>query len=202
MKSAKPSIDSRWLRENLKPGDVIGFSGHYWTSWAINCGSYGIPGWSISHVAIVGHHPDHDNLVYQSCYEPPGPCAIQKKLVRGTQAQPLESILDYKGKVWLYRLRIPLRLYETDMLSCYLNGTLGRPYDRVGAWQAGGQLISRLFGWLIPEHTASLFCSEWVAAAYAHIERFDTDSVSRWSPNAFLRECRRRAIHLKPMRIK
>lgn len=210
MKSHLPSIDLRWLRANLKPGDVLGFNSRSWVSDCINLGSYGIPRYSISHLGIIGHHPDYDNLIYQSCYNPPlfygnhgtpAPCVIQKKIVNGTQAQGYETLINYPGKVWWYRLHLPLRNFETDMLSIYLNGTIGRPYDRPGAFEAGGHLIANLMSWWHPECTASFFCSEWVAAAYRQIERFDTDSVSRWSPNAFLRECRRRAIHLKPVRI-
>ena len=44
------------LKYDLKPGDIIGFSGKGIVSDLVNLGTYGIPRWSISHIAVIAEN--------------------------------------------------------------------------------------------------------------------------------------------------
>ena len=52
--------------DDLKAGDVLGFSGDAWMSAAISIATYGIPFWGISHVGIVAEVEDTDIGCYLS----------------------------------------------------------------------------------------------------------------------------------------
>lgn len=187
---------------NLRPGDIIGFSGANGTSDFINIVTYGIPRWSISHVGIVAEY--HGRLlIFESTTEAPDKCAIQNAYVTGSQAQdPDLRIPHYKGRVWHYGLVQPLRSWESKALVRFLVGGLGRRYDATGAYKAGAKVWSYIQAKLHPENQEALFCSEWVAAAHRYIERFDTPNISSWSPNALIREERRRGILHCRVRLK
>ena len=60
------------------PGDLLGFSGHFWSSAGINIATYGIPLWSLSHVAIVGEH-EKKTVLFESLTDSPAavPCGRQ-----------------------------------------------------------------------------------------------------------------------------
>lgn len=188
--------------ESLKPGDIIGCSGANFGSDIINLGSYGLPRWSISHVMIVGED-GNDLLLFESTTDCDIPCALRGVTYNGTQAHyPYHRLALYRGKVWHYPLLQPLRAYERRELSKYLISTVGRPYDSIGAERSGLKIWSHINAKLHQENTAKLFCSEWVASALREIERFDTLSVSKWSPNALVREAQRRGIVGYPRRLK
>lgn len=186
---------------NLNPGDIIGFSGFNLESYFINVVTYGWPGWSISHVGIVGHYKGHD-LIFESTTDSPHKCEVQRAYVQGTQAHKLEHIYDYKGRIWHYPLVKPLRGWESKALTRYLTDGLGRRYDVAGARRAGAKVWSWIQARLYPENQEALFCSEWVAGAHRFIERFDTPNISSWSPNALIREERRRGILHCGLRLK
>jgi hypothetical protein len=191
MTSSKQLID-------LKPGDIVGFSGHNLDSYLINLATYGLPRWGISHVGIVSEYRN-ELLIFESTTEAPAPCVIQGAYVQGTQAHRIATHLHhYRGKMWYYPLVKPLRWSEGKRLTAFLMRTLGRPYDLSGARHAAGKLWSYL---LRDNALDALYCSEWVVAAHRHIERFDTP-WSNWSPNALIREERRRGIIATPWRIK
>lgn len=189
------------LPSNVLPGDIIGFSGYSLQSYFINCVTYGIPAYGVSHVGIIGEW--HGSLLlYESTTGSKLPCYVAGKPFHGTQCHEIDARLqEYRGKAWHYPLRLPLRPWERKALSRFLTGSLGRPYDSTGAYRAGASAWSWLMARLHAENEAALFCSEWCVAALRFIERFDTDHTGRWSPNAFIRECRRRAILLSPRRI-
>lgn len=184
------------------PGDLIGFSGHYWSSAGINIATYGIPFWSLSHVAILGQHKG--NLVlFESNESPVRPCIVRKKLIKGTQAQPIQRTIDeYRGKVWHYPLFRKLYDFERGRLNDFLHEYLGHSYDQIGAFRAGGIGYSWIESWLHPQNLSSLFCSEYCCAAHTAIGIFATDNVARWSPNRLCRKERRMGILLKPRRLK
>ena len=71
---------------DLKAGDVIGFSGQSWISFLINIGTYGIPFWGISHVGIMAHAPDGRLLLFESTTLEDMPCEIGGECFNGTQA--------------------------------------------------------------------------------------------------------------------
>jgi hypothetical protein len=187
---------------DFQPGDILGFSGHAWSSAGINLVTYGIPFWDLSHVAIVGRF-DGELLLFESECDPQHPCAIQGQLFAGTQAQPIDSRLQsYRGKVWHYPIYRKLYRSETERLNRFLYQHLGIPYDRIGAFRSGGIGWSWIESLLRQSDLSSLFCSELAAAAHTHIGLFRTDNVSRWSPNRFVRAERRAHILLKPRRLK
>lgn len=187
---------------DLKAGDIIGFSGDSWLSASINLATYGLPWWSLSHVGIVADY-DGELLLFESTTLNDVPCVIQGRPFRGTQAQrPIARIGGYKGKVWHYSLYRPLYPDEDMRLTKLLVSTVGTPYDEIGALRAGGIGWSWIESLLREQDLSSIFCSEWVAAAYAAIGLFATDNVSRWNPNRLVRYLRHHEILLKPRRLK
>lgn len=191
----------RW-KDLAKPGSIVGFSGADLPSDIINVMTGAWPRWGLSHVGMLAER-DNDLLLFESTTFNHNPCVIQKKMFSGTQAQhPLDKIQTYNGRVWIYQPRINLREWEKRNLSHYLMNTIGIKYDMIGALRSGGHLFNWMESKLHGENLARIFCSEWCVAAYNSIERFDTDDDSRWNPNKFIRECKVRAIHLKPVRVK
>lgn len=185
------------------PGDIVGCLGNSFTSHIINIGTYGIPFYGLSHVGIIAESMDNRVLLYESTTLNKYPCAVKGVLFNGTQAQEIDRKIDsYEGKIWHYPLKKPLRVWERRNLSKFLNRKLGIPYDSIGAFRSGGKGFSWLESRMHKENLSSIFCSEWCASAHNYIERFDTDNLSKWNPNAFAREERRRDILLKPIRIK
>ncbi len=184
-------------------GDIIGFSGANFTSDAINLVTRGIPRWCISHVGIVGLHNGRP-VLFESTTLDDLPCLIRGEKFQGTQAQELSQRIEgYAGRVWHYPLTAPLYEHEVSRLADFLHAHLGIAYDQIGAMRAGD------FGgwsWLESQfndqNLASIFCSEFCAAAHTYIGRFRTDNVSRWSPNKFLRAERRLEILGRPNRVK
>lgn len=190
------------LNDLLQPGDLIACAGNGFESDFINVVTYGIPRWSASHVMTVGDH-DGKKLLFESSTGVPAPCAVRKRIIDGTQAHEIDSRINgYDGKIWVYKLRIHLRAWERKAYGRFLVSNLGKPYDTPGAFRAGGGAWSWFESHLHSSCLASLFCSEYVASALHHIERFDTDHLSKWSPNALIRECIRRGMFLKPIRLK
>ncbi len=186
----------------VQAGDIIGFSGEGAVSIFINCVTYGIPLWSISHVGIVGEH-NGKLLVFESTTTNTVACEVTGKCIAGSQAHSLQHQIDtYKGRLWHYPLSRSLYHHELKRLTKFLHGTIGLSYDNIGAFRAGGLGFSWLESKLRDADLHSLFCSEWCAAAHAEIGVFATDNVARWSPNLLCRTERRMGILKKPRRIK
>ncbi len=88
---------------DIKAGDVIGFSGNSWISALINIGTYGIPFSGISHVGVMAHAADGRLLLFESTTLEHMPCELSGDCFNGTQAHDLTKILQaYAGKVWHY----------------------------------------------------------------------------------------------------
>ena len=209
---------------DLKAGDILGFSGDSWWSAGINIATYGFPWWSLSHVGIIAEIPEdclwpgfdyevHWNfrswppapgtkVLFESTRSCSLPCIFQNEIVRGVQGhKPADRIAEYRGKVWRYPMCRELRPLESERLTHFLLSHLGRNYDALGAFRAGGIGFSWLESRFRPEDLTSLFCSEYVAAAQKHI-RLLHGSASRWSPNLLVRKERREGLLLKPRRMK
>ena len=76
----------------LRAGDLIGFSDPGPIGTAINLATWGIPGWGLSHVAILADHPDYDRpLLFESTTLDDQPCAILGRCIHGTQAHEVEG---------------------------------------------------------------------------------------------------------------
>ena len=186
----------------FKAGDILGFSGHALLSAWINLMTYGIPFWGLSHCGIIAEHQGQ-LVLFESCAETPDPCIVQEKLVSGSQAHDIDrAVASYPGKVWHYPLYRKLYDFESKRLSKFLRGSLGMPYDTIGAFRATGVGFSTLESMLRPADLSSLFCSEWCCAAHSDIGVFPTDHSGRYSPNRFVRTERRHGILLKPTRLK
>lgn len=194
------------MMTNLRPsqlqvGDIIGFSGYHLSSAFINLVTYGIPFWSLSHVGIIGEY-DGQLLLFESDAAESDPCVIQGKPFSGTQAKHLDTKLrNYSGRAWHYPLYRSLYEDERSRLNHFLLGHIGIPYDKIGAFRAGGIGWSWVESQLRPADLSSLFCSEYCAAAHAHTGLLRTSHVSRWSPNYLVRHERRRGMLMKPRRL-
>lgn len=186
----------------LWPGDILACSGASFQSDFINVVTYGLPRFSVSHVMTCGEY-NGKLLLFESTQGCSDPCIIRREHFEGTQAHEVDSrIKGYHGKVWHYRLKQPLRAFERKRYSRFLIDNLGRPYDSPGAFRSGGAAWSWLEAKFHPSCLSALFCSEYVVAALNKIERWDTDHLSKWSPNAFIREGNRRGIFSNPVRLK
>ena len=183
-----------------KPGDILGYSGEYWTSSFINLVTYGIPYVSISHVGIIGEYKG-ELYVFESLHEPERPCAITGDLFSGTQATRFDDIDHYRGKVWHYPLYRDLYKHELRRQKKFLLDTLQTPYDQIGAFRSGGIGFSFVESLLRREDLSSLFCSEWNAASHATTGILPTANSSKWSPNRFVRTERRLGILRKPYQV-
>lgn len=191
-------------RNAIKAGDVIGFSGRSWLSAGINVATYGLPLVSISHVGVMAHTPQHRLLIFESTQlDGDEPCEITREPILGTQAHTLERILElYRGRVWHYPFYRPLYPWEENRLTRFLMATIGVTYDLTGAMRAGGVGLSWVESLFREQDLTTIFCSEWVAAAYAFVGLHRTDNVSRWSPNRLVRRLRSDGTLLRPRRLK
>lgn len=191
--------------KDIKPGDIVGFSGAGWTSGSINVLTYGLPFMSISHVGIIGEDYNCPNgdprlLLYESTEFPNRePCEILGKPICGTQAHELKWVVQqYAGDAWHYRLTRELYPHERMRLSKYLRRTCGIQYDVSGALRAGGMLFAWAEALFRQQNANKLFCSEWVAAASQNVGVLQTSSFSGWSPNYLVRYLRRQGWLHKP----
>lgn len=186
----------------LKAGDILGFSSFHPLGAAITLASYGVPFWSLSHVAIVGEHDDR-LMLFESTFGYAKPCLIQGKVIDGVQAHDIsEVVAGYRGRVWHYPLYRHLYPHENKRMNWFLTSHLGRPYDAIGAVRSGGIGYSLIESMLRRADLSSLFCSELACAAHAQIGIFATGNVSRWNPTKFVRAERSEGILQKPWRRK
>lgn len=185
-----------------QPGDIIGFSGANWMSAGINLATYGVPFWGLSHVGIVGKYNDQ-LVLFESTTLSDLPCLVQEKYVNGVQVHEIDRcVRKYNGRVWHYPLVHSLSPVKRIQLNSFLFDFIGTDYDAIGAFRAGGVIWSWLESKLRWEDLSSIFCSELCAAAHKHVDLFDANSASRWSPNKLVRTERRQGILGKPRRIK
>ena len=105
------------LIAQVKPGDLVAFSGQTLVSDVINLGTYGIPRWSASHVGVIADAADGRRLLFESTTLDGLPCEIAGKPFNGTQAHSLDKVVEvYQGKIWLYPLYRPLFDFESRRL--------------------------------------------------------------------------------------
>ena len=107
--------ENPFIPDEIKAGDIIGFSGDSWISTLVNIATYGIPFWGLSHVGIMGHADDGRLMLFESTQLDDLPCEITGEVFLGTQAHQLEHVVKvYKGKVWHYPLYRPLYRPKTS----------------------------------------------------------------------------------------
>ena len=202
----------------VRPGSVLGVASPTWLDAGINLGTLGIPGHSLSHLAIAAEHPESGEsyglLVFesivQSCLPPEKqlPCIFAGKVLDGWQAHPLEVWVHnqatiQQGNVWHYPLCEPLYPHEEERLTQECLRDLGKPYDAWGAWGArtlGLGWAFHIAGHYLPnrEDLDNLFCSEGVNLKLRTVGRFPDGNASRWNPNHTVRVLRRWGILLRP----
>ena len=157
----------------------------------------------ISHVGIMANAPDGRLLIFESTSLENLPCEISHENFTGTQAHLLDDILRvYDGKAWHYPLYRSLYDYEDKRLTEFLMATIHTPYDAMGAFRSAGVGLSWVESLFHPANLHSIFCSEWVAAAYADIGIVPTANAARWNPNHLVRHLRGAEILLNPRRLK
>lgn len=178
---------------------MLRFAGRGLVPDIINLGTFGIPRYHSSHVAIVGPwSAEHGGyLVYESTSFARAKCLLSGRAVKGLQVHTLKQLLATdNSRIWVGRLVCPLYEHETQRLTATLNEMLARPYDMLGAFRSGGFLFNRIMSLIHPDTLDAVFCSELVAYSLAAIGRFRTDSFGRWNPNSLCRALRRnKAIH-------
>ncbi len=186
----------------FKVGDVIGFSGRSWGSRLINIATYGLPGWGISHVGVIGEY--HGKLfLFESLIEGNRGCLIVGGEIPGVQAHDIpRSVIGYEGRVWHYPLYRQLYDHEARRLNLTILSNIGKPYDEMGAMRSGGAGLSWVESLFRGEELASLFCSEFVAYEFATTGLYPIVNASRWNPNRLIRRLRRHRVLKKPVRLK
>lgn len=188
---------------DVKPGDIIGFSGRNWISAGLCVATYGLPLLSLSHVGIMGEAEDGRLLLFESTTLNSEPCEITGKCIKGSQAHSLDPRIQlYDGRIWHYPLSRPLYAHERKRLSKFLTSTIGLPYDKIGAFRSGGFGFSWFESKLHEQDLHSLFCSEWCASAHEDIGILTTDNGSKWNPNRLARTERHLGILRSPVRLK
>lgn len=190
----------------FRAGDVIGFAGRDVGSAIIAVGTWGIPGWSLTHVGIVAESPEEagDLLLFEATAALEMDCVLQQRRIAGIQAHRIEErIARYHGRAWHYPLARPLGDEQSFALATFCVQNLGVAYDFPGAWrarQAGFGWLWRLLG--SEEDLSSLFCSEFVAAGLTRAEVWDAGNASSWSPRYLGRRLLADGIVRNPVRMK
>lgn len=215
------SSSDRTTPFNVRPGDMLGFSGRDLVATLINVSTWGVPLLpgvpasiaGLSHVGIVVADPADPAsvLLYESTCLYPRRCSRQGRLVCGVQAHRITPrVSGFCGAVWHYPLAQPLNEHEQWLLAGFVDGMLGRSYDWSGALAARHLPIGRLRKLLYAAGGADrrdealhrLFCSEFVAAALDSVGRFATFTPQSWSPNGLARAALDRGTFLSCARIK
>ena len=187
----------------LKPGDVIGFSGVGFVSNIVNLATWGIPHHSLSHVGIMGEATDGRLLLFESTTLSKLPCLIQGKLFDGAQAHDLNDLIRiYRGKVFRYSLYRSLYEAEQERLTEYLMKIVGTPYDKMGAMRSAGVGISWIESLLPEKAMTSVYCSEWTSNALEEIGLCPEAGFHRYNPNRLMRHLKKLKLVKRPVRLK
>jgi len=193
---------------SLKPGDTLVTAGNRFLDRVIQLCTLSKSrlGHPATHVLFAAHLCGNTNrplLLWESSFTVKLPCYVQGRVVRGVQCHPVLERIRYEwargGRLWLYRLRKPLKPWEQETLAIACRRSLGTPYDRFGAFRARtlgcGWLAQRLerhfptaFARLVPdvENNGKYFCNEFVAAMLRTVRRFRRPSASRFNPATFV----------------
>lgn len=155
------------IRQSLKTGDVIAFSGKGRVSeiikWRTNS--------EYSHVGVVLDTTVNELgktiFLVESTSLINIPDEITKELWKGVQIHILSNRLkSYDGKAWVLPLKYPLKEQKKIEMQRWLRSIHEEkiPYDTIQAIGAGADLLDRL-GLVNQPDFSSLFCSELVTKA-------------------------------------
>jgi len=143
------------------------------------------------------------SLLFESTTGCDLPCEINGRVIDGTQAHDIWSRVEgYDGKVWHYPYRYVLSPIGSIRFTNFLLKNCRKEYDTIGAIRSGGLALSWLESLLRDEDLTSLFCSEYVAAAYDHVNILDLKSASRWNPARLVRYMSHYGFLAEPRRLK
>lgn len=176
---------------DFQPGDIVGFASPGFVGKIIRIATRG----PLSHVGIVADFKKSLALFESTILAANGAkCIIQDRVVQGTQAHWANDILTRPGKIYRYRLTVPLTERERNRLTFFLCGQIGRPYDFIGAARSA-PILTRALTWMFREESLNaIFCSELVAAAMHRLIRFNTKNSSVWNPSSLMSILQRRGI--------
>lgn len=131
------------VRDQIRPGDIIAFSGKGLVSWVIKWKTKS----PVSHVGIVLRNAGRVKIIEST--------TLVTGEKDGVAIRPLsERIETFEGPVWWLKLRSDIR-ENLDAVRMYkfLMDQVGKEYD---TWQA---VMSALLWWTF-ESDKSMFCSE------------------------------------------
>lgn len=162
-----------------RPGDLIGFSSLHPLSVAVALGTYGIPGWDLTHVGIVVRE-ESELLLAESTMQLSLPCRWRGRLVAGVQAHGFGRRMEHHlrgwgNRAWWYRSKTRLDAAQQADLSTKLRLQQGVSYDILGAFRAR----STPLGWILrrirkrPADLRMFFCSEFVADVWQKMGLMD-----------------------------
>ncbi|MGI0485389.1 hypothetical protein ACN4EK_08135 [Pantanalinema rosaneae CENA516] len=173
-----PFLPYTQIRDRLKPGDVIAFSGKDFPSTGVKVATCS----SFVHVAIVfqAHQPGHYEdsvLIAESHIDTSLPSVGTGKRILGVQLQWLaQRIIATDCPVWWAALKHPLHPKALSTMQQWLLEVEQQriPYDFVQAIGAGFDLLDR---WGIENQAddSALFCSELVIRALQIAEVVDPE---------------------------
>lgn len=153
----------------VRPGDLIGFSSLNPLSAAIALGTYGIPGWDLTHVGIVARE-ESELLLAESTMQLSIPCRWSRQLVAGVQAHGFRQRMEHHlrgfgSRLWWYRCKTSLDASQEADLSRKCRLRRGVAYDMLGAFRARSTPLGWLLRWIRkrPADLRTLFCSEFAA---------------------------------------
>ena len=167
MKSELVYSDYDFVRGQLKPGDVIAFSGKGWVSKTIKFFTRS----KVSHVGIVLEISEQGRVMVMESTSLGGK--------KGVQVNRLSQRLDqYKGELWWLPLNKDVK-ESMDMAAFwhFLWEQDGKKYD---TWQA---IKSALPSFIRREHFDKFFCSELVAGALEAAEAIPELNASEMTPD-------------------
>ena len=187
-------------------GDLIAFRGRGLLAAGIQLATGSLPGFGLSHVAVVvqagqGLPP----LIAESTSLSRTACLWTGKRTLGVQVHSLvHRMLHYHGKIWHYPTRGVWPTQGEVKLEAFVRSTLGTAYDPAGAFHCRSTPLNWLRRKLLGsrENRTSLFCSEFVAAAWQAAGVWDPPNISEWSPNQLVRTATQTGIVGMPRRIK
>ncbi len=190
--------------DSYLPGDVLGFSRRGCVGYTINLATWGIPGWGLSHVALVGRHPRTGvRVLWESLLTIDRRCLVQGTYTTGVQVQPIkERIRRYPGRVWHYPLVEPLHAAQLEELDDFCLEYLGVDYDQIGAFRSRGlSLVERFI--FRPQDLTSVFCEEFLLAVHHRLGLVNGNlNASRMNPNKGTRYEVKQGVLSAPLRIK
>jgi len=174
------------IRNSLKTGDVVLFSGRGLASWLIQQATRSR--WS--HVGMVVRIPEYDMvLLWESTLLSNVADVEAKKLLGGVQLAPLSArIASYSGQAAIRRLNAELMPEDLVALHELRHEITGRPYERdpVQLWRSALDVPGTMLAANAREDLSSVFCSEMVAAAFQRMKLLPDDVPSNeFTPKDF-----------------